>query len=192
MTSAVVLFWIFRYEIMISTSILAGDFKGTRLKVGRIRRLRPTVSRIRGSIFNIVSDIRGATVLDLYAGVGTLGFEALSRGAISVTFIDYHREAVNLIRQNSFLFKNRDITVFMMDSMRFLRKTDKKFDVIFADPPYGTQNLSALKRLAWDHLAEEGTLVIESAVRDQWCEKNALIKRYGDTQISIFKKELQT
>jgi len=174
---------------MTKTSILAGDYKGTQLITGQAGRFRPTTSRIRENIFNLISDINGKIVLDLYAGAGTLGFEALSRGAFSVTFVDKNPEVVKLLHHNSRLFEDCDISILLIDSLRFLKKQGSIFDIIFADPPYGTKNLSGLKQLAWDRLSGGGTLMIESAVRDLWREKSAVIRQYGDTQISIFKKE---
>ena len=174
---------------MITTSILAGEFKGTRLQTGKMNRFRPTSSRVRESIFNIVSQVKGAIVLDLYAGAGTLGLEALSRGAFSVLFVDSDKEAIRVIRRNSRLFKNRDISIRRMDSIRFLKIKETFFDIILADPPYGLENLMELKQFAWDRLATGGTLVIESSFRDSWQDKQATIKRYGDTQISFFRKE---
>lgn len=174
---------------MMATSILAGDYKGMRIHTGRMEHLRPTASRIRESIFNLAQALSGVRVLDLYAGSGTLGFEALSRGAESVTFVDHDRKATQIIERNCKLFPGRQVAIFRMDSLTFLNRFDEQFGIIFADPPYGTENLPLLRESAWAHVAHSGFLIIESAIRDGWQDGDATIRRYGDTQISVFEKE---
>lgn len=136
----------------------------------------------------MIPDISGTHVLDLYAGSGALGFEALSRGAASVTFVDRGADAIRLLRQNARQFGKCPIDIIRADSIRFLNRKRKRFDIIFADPPYGLGNLALIKRQSWENLKKGGYLVIESAVRDGFRDEEALIKRYGDTQVSIFNK----
>ncbi len=137
----------------------------------------------------MVPNVSEAKVLDLYAGCGTLGFEALSRGASSVMFVDHDRRAIEIIELNGKLFRGHDVEVARMDSFEYLSRSDENFDLIFADPPYGEVNLPVLKTSAWTHLIGGGFLIIESAFRDGWRDGHATIKRYGDTQVSLFKKE---
>ncbi|MFQ6674079.1 MAG: RsmD family RNA methyltransferase [Fidelibacterota bacterium] len=169
------------------TLILAGKFKGTRLRTGTARRIRPTLSRVRQGIFDLLADVSGKVVLDLYAGAGTLGFEALSRGAESVIFVDRDREAIRVIKRNSGLFTGIRISVERGDSLGFLRNSRKKYDIIMADPPYGGEDLGHLEEAAAARLEPGGILMIESSFREQWRHEDAIIKRYGDTQISIFR-----
>ena len=175
---------------MTTTTILAGEFKGTKLFIGRSIRIRPTQSRIRKCIFDILSEMNGKDVLDLYAGAGSLGFEALSRGANSVTFVDSDIQAIRVLNRNKLHFSDCNITIVKQDCFRFLRNTESKYHVILADPPYGKVDLPMLKTLALDRLRENGTLLIESSVRQDWVDSEAIIKRYGDTQISIFRREI--
>ena len=117
-------------------NILAGRFKGHNIRTVAKASYRPTASRIRKSIFDILGDLDGCSVLDLFAGSGILGFEAASRGAAEITFVDNDRRNVKLIHLNSQILQNQvDIKVVRKDWIRYLRMR-YKFDIIFADPPY--------------------------------------------------------
>lgn len=168
-----------------STVIVGGLFKGRRIRTGRGQQIRPTQSRVREAIFNLLPDLSGAEVLDLYAGAGTLGFEALSRGAVSVTFVERSKSAIRLLRTNSILFDDGTVTIVQDDCLRFLQKSEETYNVILADPPYGMVDLPDLKQKAVKRLKKGGILVIETAVRQSWRDEDAVIRRYGDTQVSL-------
>ena len=159
------------------TSILAGSLKGRKLNTGLSHDIRPTSSRVRESIFNIIGSIKDEKVLDLYSGAGTLGFEAASRGAGSVTFVDNSVEAIDVIQINAQLFPEAILTIVRGDAEKFLYQS-KDYDVILADPPYG----KAKKRLK-----KNGIMIIESSKNENWQPAEARIKTYGDTQLTIFR-----
>jgi 16S rRNA (guanine966-N2)-methyltransferase len=121
--------------------VVAGLVGGVALHAPR-SNLRPTMDRVKAAIFSsLVETVQGAHVLDLFAGTGSLGIEALSRGAAHVTFVDNDRGAVELINRN--LSKTRlEGTIHSMDVFRFLDKFAKpeSFDLIFADPPYAKKS----------------------------------------------------
>ena len=128
---------------------------------------RPTTDRVKEALFSTIQfDIEGRRVLDLFAGTGQLGIEALSRGAQSAVFVDQRRDAVALIRENLAICQLEDKAhVVNGDSMAYLR-SGEKFDLIFLDPPYASDLLErALERIAmFDICREHGIIVAESAV----------------------------
>ncbi len=123
--------------------IIAGLYRRQRLSVPKGSQTRPTASRLREALFNICQhSIEGAHFLDLFAGSGAMGLEALSRGAQSATFVDAHREAIRCIQQNvahlqvqsqSYILQGEVFTL-----LKSLEKQGKVFDIIYADPPYKT------------------------------------------------------
>ena len=171
-----------------STSILAGSLKGRQLNTGRSLDIRPTSSLVRESIFNILGNIRDDKVLDLYSGAGTLGFEAISRGAGSVTFVDSNVEAIGIIRMNAQLFLEAPLNIERQDSMSFLSNCGI-YDIILADPPYGKANLYDLAQISMKRLKKSGIIIIETSKNENWQPAGARIKTYGDTQLTIFKKQ---
>jgi len=134
--------------------IIAGEFKGRRLKTPTGRVVRPTADRVKEAWFSILQEsIPDARVVDLFAGSGALGFEALSRGARAVDFVERAQASLTAIRENAALLKVEDrVTIHRMDAMRFAERLQPNaYDVAFADPPYATddaQRLLALFRSA--------------------------------------------
>ena len=117
--------------------IIAGNARSRRIRFTAYQGLRPTPDRVRETLFNWLSDqISGAICLDLYAGSGALGLEALSRGAIEVTFVESNRRVVSDLRHNIQLLNFTNGTVLADHADSFLRKTDQQFDLVFLDPPY--------------------------------------------------------
>ena len=127
--------------------IIGGQFRGRKLTFESAQGLRPTLDQVRETLFNWLSaDIHGAKCLDLFSGSGALGFEALSRGALSVTFVDNNNNAINHIKSNlEMLASNLNQTSGMSEknnhcinqtSEEFLKSTNEQFDYVFLDPPY--------------------------------------------------------
>lgn len=155
--------------------------------------MRPTLGRVREWIFSVIGErVEGAKVLDLYAGIGSLGIEALSRGASQVLFVEKKREAVELIRENLRRF-DLEARVWQSDVIRAIGKINKegsKFDLIFADPPYGS--LSELGMFPQLPLRERGLAIIEHSQHDTWPFEKGLLwkeKRFGETIVSIFSAD---
>lgn len=126
--------------------IISGKFKNQKLVAPKGQETRPTSSRLRESLFNICqSYIEEALFLDLFAGSGAIGFEALSRGAKSVTFVDQSKESLKAILENGKKLNcSKDFNVFQEDVFHFLsriKRLNQKFDIIYIDPPYDASKL---------------------------------------------------
>ena len=147
--------------------VITGSARGRKLKELPGMDTRPTTDKVKESIFNIVQfDVEGRRVLDLFAGTGQLGIEALSRGAEKCVFVDASREAAKIVQENVALtgFENQS-RVHHGDAVAFLTSCREKFALAFLDPPYASGLLDkALEKIAEiDIMAENGIIVCESA-----------------------------
>ena len=130
--------------------IIAGEFKGRRLKAPAGRAVRPTADRVKEAWFSILQQvIPDARVLDLFAGSGALGFEALSRGAAAVDFVEMHRASLAALKANSEALQAEGrVTIHRSDAMRFAERLQPgAYDVAFADPPYAGDEAAELAAL---------------------------------------------
>ena len=148
--------------------VITGSARGRKLKELPGLDTRPTTDKVKESIFNIVQfDVEGRSVLDLFAGTGQLGIEALSRGAEKCVFVDFSRQAVGVIRENvehtGFTQNSR---VVQSDVLAFLTSCREKFALAFLDPPYASDLLEkALEKMAAiDIMSENGIIVCESSM----------------------------
>jgi 16S rRNA (guanine966-N2)-methyltransferase len=156
----------------ISLSIIGGQFRGRPLKAPRGNKTRPTTALLRKSVFDIcMYIIEDARVLDVCAGSGAIGFEALSRGAVHVTFIEDNKDALAAIHQNIELLKvNQQCTIIQHDAQKAIKKLKdslKQYDLIYIDPPYHQTELThSLLKLIDDArlLAQGGILFVEEAM----------------------------
>lgn len=141
--------------------IIAGKYKGRRLYTPSSTSTRPTQEILREAVFNICqSYIDGANVLDLYAGSGAIGLEALSRGAAHVTFIESNRGAIACIKKNiQILEVQTQVTLIPMDAKAALSKISKSFDIVYIDPPYDMTAGPILKELEAKTLLNPGAHV---------------------------------
>jgi 16S rRNA (guanine966-N2)-methyltransferase len=168
--------------------VVAGVFKGRRLAAPRGTRTRPTADRVREALFSMLGDVGGARVLDLYAGSGALGIEALSRGADSAVFVERDAKAVAAIERNLAAVGVEE-TVVRQDVERFLARADGAFDLVFCDPPY--DSAARLAGPLAEHLpalcAEDARIVTESDKRNPLVLPFPLLveRAYGDTRIAI-------
>jgi 16S rRNA (guanine966-N2)-methyltransferase len=168
--------------------VVAGEFKGRRLHAPRGARTRPTADRVREAIFSMLGDVSGARVLDLYAGSGALGIEALSRGAESAVFVERDPGALAALRRNLDAV-GAGAEVRRQDALRFLARGEGTFDLVFCDPPYddafrvATRLAEALPAL----LGENARIVTESDKRNPLVLPLPLVveRAYGDTRIAI-------
>ena len=168
--------------------VVAGEFKGRRLHAPRGVATRPTADRVREALFSMLGDVSGARVLDLYAGSGALGIEALSRGAESALFVERDAQAVAAIERN-LAAVGVEATVVRQDVVRFLARADGAFDLVFCDPP--DDSASRLAGQLADRLpalcAEDARIVTESDKRNPLVLPFPLLveRAYGDTRIAI-------
>jgi 16S rRNA (guanine966-N2)-methyltransferase len=148
--------------------VVAGELKGRRLASPprRSAEVRPTSDRAREGLFSILGDVSGARVLDLFAGTGALGIEAVSRGAAGAVLVD---SDPRLARRNvEELGLSERCRVERADALRYLARGEETFDLILCDPPYGLAGRigAELERLVPPRLAEGGRLVVESPARE--------------------------
>jgi 16S rRNA (guanine966-N2)-methyltransferase len=151
-----------------STRITAGSSRGRRLKTPAGDSTRPTTSLVREALFNIIGDsIRGACVLDLFAGAGTLGIEALSRGAASATFVERDRACANIVAENlaatGFAQQGDVVSADAIDWLRASAGDLAPYNLLLIDPPYrdGATLDAALEALDRAPLRDEALLVVE-------------------------------
>lgn len=177
--------------------IVGGTKRGVRLASLPGTTTRPTADRVKEALFNIVAArVPGASVLDLFAGSGAIGLEALSRGARSATFVEYDRRAVRIIRDNvSRTTFEEQIRVITGDVFSALKERRVKgcFDLIFADPPYGRQLASRTLVAVADAqlLSSDGLFVVEHDKREELPTHRANMEqirtaRYGNTMLSFY------
>jgi 16S rRNA (guanine966-N2)-methyltransferase len=168
--------------------VVAGTFKGRRLAAPRGTRTRPTADRVREALFSMLGDVDGARVLDLYAGSGALGIEALSRGAASAVFVERDAHAVAAIERN-LAAVGVEASVIRQDVLRYLAAADGAFDLVFCDPPYDSASRLAapLAERLPALTAEEARIVTESDKRTPLELPFPLLveRAYGDTRIAI-------
>jgi len=168
--------------------VVAGEFKGRRLHAPRGARTRPTADRVREALFSMLGDVSGARVLDLYAGSGALGIEALSRGAESAVFVERDRRALAALRRNLDAV-GAEAEVRQQDVARFLGHPEGTFDLVLCDPPYddAPRVAVALADALPAMLTEDARIVTESDKRNPLVLPQPLLveRTYGDTRIAI-------
>ncbi|QEM68792.1 16S rRNA (guanine(966)-N(2))-methyltransferase RsmD [Geobacter sp. FeAm09] len=183
--------------------VIAGSVRGMRLAAPRGMQTRPTADRVREALFSIISSRRGleeAQVLDICAGTGGLGIEALSRGAAFCCFVEHDRRVQAVLEKNlevtGLAARSQLLTVDCLKAVRLLASQGRRFDVVFFDPPYASALYGTVPE-ALDNLhllADDGLLVVECAARNPLPERvGALIKDdrrvYGDTALEFFTLE---
>lgn len=178
--------------------IISGKYGGRKLKAFKADHIRPTTDRVKETLFNKIQAYLGdARVLDLYAGTGSLGLEALSRGASHVVAVELNRKSQSIIKQNVQLLKIQDEYELVGDDVfKYLKYvSEQKFDVIFVDPPFtkaiAHDSMEALA--AADILSENGVLAIESSKQERIDDDYAGLelldrKNFGDKYLSLFRK----
>jgi 16S rRNA (guanine(966)-N(2))-methyltransferase RsmD len=177
--------------------IIAGKYKGRKLLAPKDDSVRPTTDRVKENIFNILQfDISGASVLDLFAGSGALGIEAISRGADEVWFVDRSRESIELIKKN--LEKVQfEGGVLHKDFKDAISDFHKPFDVIFVDAPYSTGLAEQAIKLIMDKqlLAVNGVIVYEHPIELGYMPSEGYVvsdvRHYGNTAISFIRRDDQ-
>ena len=179
--------------------IIAGQRRGHKIESPTDKKTRPTSDMVRESIFNLLgAEVEGAVALDLFAGTGALGLEALSRGAVRAIFVDIDRELVSLIRRNTATLRYEDrASIFCADVYRFMKMHQPDSDrptIVFIDPPYREyenhpERVRRLLEILWERLPAGSAVVLETG-EDQ--SEQTLVepwewdaRHYGGTEIAI-------
>lgn len=175
--------------------VITGSARGTTLRTLEGDNVRPTTDKVKEAIFSAIQfDIEGRRILDLFAGSGQLGIEALSRGAESATFVDADKNAIKIVKENLAKTKLDSLaSVAQTDSIAFLTMTDKIFDIAFVDPPYGAGLLQKALSKIGDNIAEGGMVICEHPFKEELeDEYNGLVKyreyKYSKTAVTVYRK----
>ncbi|MDH7568066.1 MAG: 16S rRNA (guanine(966)-N(2))-methyltransferase RsmD [Armatimonadota bacterium] len=193
-----------REERVARMRVIAGTARGRLLRSARGAALRPTTDRVRESWFSMVGHrVAGAAFLDLYAGTGAIGIEALSRGAARCTLVEKNRRCAECIRENLKVLGELDpgtARVWQMDALAAiaaLHAAGEVFDLVFADPPYGEQEAPGktltVLGAAGSLLARGALVTIQHSRRVPLPESTGLLRRvderdYGDTRLSLYER----
>jgi 16S rRNA (guanine966-N2)-methyltransferase len=177
--------------------ILAGTYGGRILSTLRDRSIRPTTGRAKKTIFDMLSarmDFNGITVLDLFAGSGSLGLEALSRGAASVVFVEQSRRSLTVLERNIAALGCREqCTIHQAEVFWYLRNTRQQFDLVFADPPYALERIGELPTAIYEAgVAKPGAYVVMEHSRVTPVQVppemyDAITKPFGQTTVLFLR-----
>lgn len=176
--------------------IISGFLKGRKIEGFNILGTRPTMDRVKESLFSMIqNNIKDSVCIDLFAGSGNLGIEAISEGAKYCYFVDNNKKAISVIKNNiNNLNISKSTKVLCMDYKKALEAIDVKADIIFIDPPYKTNYIENSIKLIdeYDILRTNGILILESDNIEKivYSDKYNLVKekKYGDKLIVILKK----
>ncbi|MDP2929379.1 MAG: 16S rRNA (guanine(966)-N(2))-methyltransferase RsmD [Candidatus Omnitrophota bacterium] len=181
--------------------IIGGEYRSRSIAMPKGVEMRPTQDKVREAIFNILGDLNGKKILELFAGSGAVGMEAISRGAGSVTFVDNNFRCIQTIKSNlkSLGVPDSRYSVIRTNALNFSAKLaagGEKFDIIFLDPPYYMD--MAKKCLinidSYDIVSPVGLVVVEHFKKDALdleLERFVFVdeRRYGDTMITILRRD---
>ena len=173
--------------------IVAGSCKGAKIFAPKGLDTRPTSDRVREAAFNLIGPVDGAAVLDLSAGSGAMGLEALSRGAESAVFVDSDRDACRTIGRNLEKLRLTGAEVACRDVVRFLASDRRRFDLILVDPPYELLESVAVSLATYlpQLLADDGLVVVESSADDEPALTpltTRTSRRYGSTRVTLLEQ----
>ena len=178
--------------------VITGKARGVQLKTPEGMLTRPTADRVKEALFSIINfDLPGSVVLDLFAGTGQLGIEALSRGAKSAVFVDAREDACKIERENLRRTKlDSQAKVVRSDYLDFLRRSKEKFDIILLDPPYAEVFLeTALKTIAEIDILQSGGIIITERPlgKDLLLDFEGFTRskdyKYGNTLLTLYRKD---
>lgn len=178
--------------------VITGTARGVRLKTPKGEKTRPTADRVKEAVFSIIQfETEGSRFLDLFAGTGQMGIEALSRGASHAVFVDEWKDACQLVKENLRLSGLSAKAAVVQDHyLSYLQKCRETFDIVFLDPPYAEIFLeNALNKISEiDILSDRGIIICERPAEKQLELEIPGLKRckdyrYGKTWITVFRKE---
>lgn len=184
----------YQKETNVNIRLIAGKYGGRQIACPPGKQTHPMGERIRGSLFNILGDITGLEVLDAFAGSGSLGLEALSRGASHATFIERDKIAQRVIEENITTLHVEDRAKLIKTSVAQWDETTKNehYDIIFVDPPYHDLQISTVNRLV-KYLKPNGLMVLSYPGRESTSTVNGVVvvdnRSYGDAALAFYRLE---
>jgi 16S rRNA (guanine966-N2)-methyltransferase len=170
--------------------IIAGTRKGSRIFAPKGSDTRPTGDRVREAAFNLIGPVDDAAVLDLFAGSGAMGLEALSRGAASAVLVENDRDAVRAIERNVDKLVLTGVTVVQRDVLQAITTDRRTYDLILCDPPYGYEDHERLVPYLVRALAPDGLLVYETGAREEPQIQGLRVRTsrtYGSARLTLFE-----
>lgn len=182
--------------------IIGGEYRSRLISMPKGVEIRPTQDKVRQAVFNLLGDVSGKNALELFAGSGAFGIEAISRGATHAVFVDNNFKCTQTIRANLESLKVPDsfydiIKTNALSVLPRLKNEGKKFDLVFLDPPYykGIARKCLINIDTYDILSRNSSIIIEHSKKDSLdaALKTLILekeRRYGDTVITIFRKVL--
>ena len=174
--------------------IITGIYKGRHFDIPRTFKARPTTDFAKENLFNVLNgyiDFEGASALDLFSGTGSISFEMLSRGCNPVVSVEMDAEHVQFIKNCTQKLKAEGHIIVRKDVFRFIKTTQRQFDLIFADPPYQLETLPTIPDLIFEHnlLSSNGIFILEHGKNHDFSQHpNAIDHRvYGSVNFTLFK-----
>jgi 16S rRNA (guanine(966)-N(2))-methyltransferase RsmD len=174
--------------------IISGIYKGRKLEPGRLKFTRPTTDFAREGLFNMLNsriDWEGLDVLDLYSGTGAMAFEFLSHGVRSAVAVDRHIESVKFIASIKEKWTVENLEIIKYEALRYLEKCAFSFDLIFADPPYDSDDYDEILKFVFDNklIKEGGFLIMEHQKRKSFESHPSFDfhRAFGNVNFSIFR-----
>jgi 16S rRNA (guanine966-N2)-methyltransferase len=170
--------------------IIAGEYRGARIFAPRGIDTRPTSDRVREAAYDLIGPVDGATVLDLFAGSGAMGLEALSRGAATATFVESDRDACRTIDRNIAKLRVTGATVLQRDAFRVLATETRTYDLVLVDPPYDFDQDAKIAPYLAGALADGGLLVYETTSRREPALEGLSVRTsrtYGSARLTLFE-----
>ncbi len=174
--------------------IISGKYKGHYFNKIKNLDARPTTDKAKEALFDILNNriyFEDVAVLDLFSGTGSISYEFASRGCTDITCVDINYNHTRFIKQTSDKFK-MDLNVIKADALKFIKKTNRKFDIIFADPPFDMENFGEVpaKILESNILKPEGILIVEHSNKFKFTEiKSDEERKYGKVCFSFFENK---
>ncbi len=178
--------------------IIAGNLRGRRLNPPQNLPVRPTTDMARESLFNILNnyvDYEDCSVMDLFAGTGAVSLEFVSRGAKEVTSVDINAQCTDFIKQSAQQFGIRNLHVVRADVFDMMKRLNRKFDIVFADPPYALEGLATLPDMIFERqaLTDDGIFILEHP-REFSFEEHPHFwqhRNYGKVNFTFFAQHLE-
>lgn len=174
--------------------IISGKYKGANIKAPSNIPSRPTTDMAKSGLFNILNNVwnfEAKSVLDLFSGTGNMAFEFSSRGCFPITCIEQNRICTQFIKKFSSQYKMEDFEVIQGDVFSYLKKSQKHFNIVFADPPYGLPTIKDIPQLVFENnlIKDQGWLIIETDDRTSFEDHPKLLQKrqYGGSLFWIFE-----
>lgn len=176
--------------------VITGKARGRVLETLKGDDVRPTTDKVKEAIFSSIQfELEGRHFLDLFAGCGQMGIEALSRGCATATFIDRNKSAISVIERNLTVTNLKQFArVLSVDATNFIKNHADEYDIIFLDPPYNKGILQEIMPLCAQIMKKTGIIICESALNDEILQKYYKFtldrqKTYGTIKVSIYRHE---